>query len=445
MKPRQSMVLAAALLVLTLTHCQTATELLRSASPTLTHGPVVGAVTPSSATVFVRTSAGAAVKLIYGQAPDLKDATTSPEKLTDASTDFTTKITLTDLVPSTIYYYNVMVDGALQPASPYPRFKTFPPEGQSVPLKLVVLTDFGTNGSSQLPVAHHVNTFKNAAGENPDLVIIGGDFAHSNDTTLEQKRNLFKLNYSLHSPAADLDDFVLKILREYPVAHMWDDHDMGANNADKTYPYKDLTRRVLQEYFPVYDLGPDGDYQSFSYGQVEFFLLDSRSQRTPNSEPNGPGKSMLGAGQLQWLEDGLLRSTATWRFILTPVVFNPTTPKEDSWYGFAYERQQIVNFIKDHSIRGVILISGDLHAGAIDSGAHSDFPEMLVPGPNLANCLTSPGTGEWSVGYYGSPKRGGRPCNGYGVVTVTTNPDTVTLAVKNTEGVTQLEYTVNQP
>ena len=445
MRQRQYVAFAAALLVLTLTHCQTATSALRSAGPTLTHGPVVGAVTPGSATIFVRTSAAAAVKLVYGHTPDLKDAITSPEKMTDASADFTTQITLTDLVPSTLYYYNAVVDGAQQLASPYPQFKTFPPEGQSVPFKFVVLTDFGTNGSSQLPVSNHVRTFESAAGENPDLVIIGGDFAHSNDTTLEQKRNLFKLNYSLHSPAADLDDFVLKILSKYPVAHMWDDHDMGANNADKTYPYKDLTRRVMQEYFPVYDLGPDGDYQRFSYGQADFFLLDSRSQRTPNSEPDGPGKSMLGAGQLQWLKDGLLHSTATWRFILTPVVFNPTTPKDDSWHGFATERQQIVNFIKDNSIRGVILISGDLHAGAIDSGAHSDFPEMLVPGPNLANCLTSSGMGEWSVGYYGSPKRSGPPCNGYGVVTVTTNPDTVNLAVKNTEGVTQLQYSVNHP
>ncbi len=413
----------------------------------LTHGPVVGAVTDTTARVFARTNQGAEVNLRYGRAADLREASQARQS-TSAGHDFTTIISLATLEPATVYYLDIVVNGVSQLAFPYPQFKTFPPLGAPVSFRFVILNDFGETGSTQPPVPYKVATFKNADAEHPDFVIIGGDLGHNNMSTLSDKRQQFKDLYTIPSPANHNTDFVRRILDRYPVAHMWDDHDYGANNSNKTYPFKDLSYQVLNEYFPVYPLTPNGDWQTFSYAQADFFLLDSRSQRDPNAKPNGPLKSMLdgdhlgSVGQMEWLEQGLANSTALWKFIVSPIPFNSTLKKRDSWTGFRHERAQLVKFIQSHSISGVILLSGDAHIGALDDGTNSDFPEMLVPGPNLSKCATTRKPGMWSHGIYWSGPSKKPPCNGYGVVSVNANPSKVQLQVKNTDGNTQLDLTV---
>jgi alkaline phosphatase D len=419
----------------------------------LTHGPVVGAVTDTTARVFVRTSGSAEVKIRYGHAEDLSDAVESVAQQTVAEHDFTTIIPLTDLTPMTVYSVDVVVDGVPQLSVPYSHFKTFPVPGSNVSFKFVVLTDFG-----ELPGrldAQATPTFLNADAEQPDFVLIGGDFDHSNPdvpgddvTTRAFKRLMFK---RLYTPDAVMGDFVNLILRHYPVVHHWDDHDYGQDNSDKTYPHKQISLDVLQEYFPVYPVSQYGDWQQFTYARADFFILDSRSQRDPDIDPDDANKSMLDGdhlgqvGQWVWLKKSLSASTATWKFIISPVTFNPTVIKKDSWHAFQYERQKLVNFIKRKNMRGVVFISGDWHAGGLDNGANADFPELAVPPANLTppHCTSGGGTGIWSNGYWAYPGKGNQlECDGYGVVSVRTNPDRVFFAVKNEWGKTKLKMSI---
>lgn len=400
----------------------------------LTHGPVVGAVTPNTARVFVRTSAPAQVQVQYGTDANGAGAAQTAASATAAAHDFTAQLELTDLAPNTTYYLNILVNGAPAKFAPLPSFKTFPPANAATDFSFVVLTDFKKDFMKPFPV----ETFQHAAQENPAFVIIGGDFDHRGPKTLDAKRQMFK---DLYTPGGAAQDFVTQILDRFPVAHMWDDHDLGPNNADKTYGGIAMSLQVLQEFFPTYPLSAHGDYQHFSYGQTDFWLLDSRSQRDAATMPNSPAKSMLdgnhlGAdGQLEWLLNGLKNSTATWKFVLTPVVFNLTHEKEDAWYGFRGEHNKIVQFIRDNHITGVIFISGDSHFGAIDDGTNAAFPEMIVPPANIGGCVTTRSLGTWSEGIY-APKS----CPGYGVVHVTANPPQVTLEVKDQKGDTQVHY-----
>lgn len=417
-------------------------------SRVLTHGPVVGAVTDTQARVFVRTDRDAEVRLRYGRARDLNDGIDSDAQQTSGEHDWTAILPLANLQPDTVYFLDVLVDGVPQLKRPYPRFKTFPPQGTPTSFKFLILTDFGENGSSQPTVPGFFPTFENANQEQPDFVIIGGDFGHNNEKTLKGKRDQFKRLYQLHSPAGLYDPFVKKILRRYPVAHMWDDHDYGKNNSDKTYPGKALTYRVFNEFFPAYELPPLGDWQRFSYAQADFFLLDERSQRDPNDEKDGPSKSMLdgdelgATGQLEWLKQGLLDSKAVWKFIVTPVPFNPTLKKPDSWRRFRHERGKLLRFIRENSISGVILLSGDAHMGGLDDGTHAGLPEMLTPGPNLLYCATVSRPGVWSEGIYWTHSKG-PSCNGYGVVSVQADAPLVNLQVKDMFGNTRLELNVS--
>jgi alkaline phosphatase D len=150
------------------------------------------------------------------------------------------------------------------------------------------------------------------------------------------------------------------------------------------------------------------------------------------------GNNLGTAGQLQWLEDGLLRSTARWKIIFTSVVINPTTKFPDGWAGYQTEWNSLRDFIDNNTIQGVVFISGDLHLGAIDNGVQAGFPEMCVIQPNNpgGNCPTG-AFGVWSEGYYQDN------CTGYGLVKILQNPDRLRLQVKDEYGNLQISYTVS--
>jgi alkaline phosphatase D len=406
----------------------------------MTHGPVVGSVTASSAKVFVRTDQAATIVLRYGTDPDLGSYITSDSFQTDATSDFTKIIPLDSLATETPYYLNVMVNGVPQNLAPYPTFATFAPPSSSRDFKFIVLADFVTVDK----LTQSFQTFASAAAELPAFVFIGGDFDHRNPATLSDKRKMFR---ELYSPATPfMTDFVSTILRRYAIARQWDDHDSGLNNLDKNYPDWAVTQQVFQEYVPLYPLPlvTPGIWQSFSYAQADFFVLDCRSQRDPGLDPDGPDKSMLdgnnlgATGELEWLKNGLLTSTARWKIIFTSVVTNSTTKVNDAWGAYPTEWNALKSFITTNNIQDVVFIAGDLHLAAIDNGSISGFPEMCVPQPNAdrtGSCATG-ARGTWSEGYYDDT------CAGYGLVTVSQNPDRLILQTADQFGQIHLSYTV---
>lgn len=413
-------------------------------------GPLVGRVGPDRATIWARVDRSVSLSVRYSSDSALTGYTVSAPTILDALADYTAKIELTGLLPETTYYYDILIDGASVFRAPFPQFRTFPPVVQAEDFKVVKLTDFCCFDVYSPPPS---GAFAAASAEHPAFVLIGGDFDHRNPqgSNAEDARRLKRQMYrDLYARTPNTDGFVQGILRRYPVAHMWDDHDFASNNADKSYRFKAVSLDVLKEYFPTYDTGLHGDWQKFRYAQAEFFLLDSRSQRDHSKEPDGPRKSMLdgsdlrSVGQLRWLKDALRASSATWKFLVSPVVFNPTVPKDDGWTGYQREREELVAFIRSNRIRNVVVVSGDIHAGAIDDGQHSSFPEMVVPAANLApsdaSCLSAPGTGDWSIGSYGDNSVDS--CPGYGLITVLRDPDRVILEVKDETGRARLSHTV---
>src|SRR4030095_2934365 len=154
------------------------------------------------------------------------------------------------------------------------------------------------------------------------------------------KRIMFHDLYDSNAPF--MSDFVPLILRQFPIIHQWDDHDSGLNNLDKNYPNWNLTQQAFQENIPTYTLPSvsPGIWQKFSYAQVDCFVLDCRSQRDPENDPDDANKSMLdgnnlgATGELRWLENGLLSSTAVWKIIFSSVVTNTSTKFPDAWGGY---------------------------------------------------------------------------------------------------------------
>lgn len=409
----------------------------------MTHGPVVGGVTDTTAQIFMRTDQAASVSIRWSTDPTFATSQVSASFTTSVTNDFTKTIGLSNLPASTTIYLNPQVNGVGQiSGAPYPSFTTFPAPGSSKTFNFVVLTDFANTAI----LTEDIPSFAHAAGESPAFAFIGGDFDHRNPGSLSLKREMFRDLYSADTP--HMEDFVNLILRRMPIVHQWDDHDAGQNNCDKTYSKWNLSQQVFQEYVPSYPLPgvTPGIWQKFRYAQMEGFVLDCRSQRDPEDDFDGADKSMLdgnnlgATGELQWLKDSLLASTARWKVIFTSVVLNPTTKVPDGWGGYQTEWNSLKAFIDDNHITGVVFISGDLHLDAIDDGRNAGFPEMCVAPPGgieLGSYCSTDAPGTWSEGYYEGL------CAGYGVVSVLENPDRLELQAVDQFGTRQVVYTVN--
>lgn len=413
----------------------------------VTHGPYVSAVTESSAIVFVRVSGAALVWIVYSPDPTFGgNALRSAVHSATADSDFTVRIPLAGLQPETVYFYKVMINGKAQALSVAPRFRTAPTPDSLTDFRFAVFSD-AARWEGMRAMAYRA-----AAKDNPDFALQIGDLDHRDPglqplpIAIDNWRVMHR--DMLHDYAAG-QDLANAILPYTPFYHVWDDHDYGANNADRTAPWKAAATRAFKEYFPLPALpNPSGGlWYSFRFAQAEIFMLDLRSQRDPNDDPDGPGKSMLdGAvipnGQKEWLKSALLASAARWKLVVSSSVWNPNSKQVDSWYLFQNEQRELVQFIRDNGIQGVIILSGDLHTGgAIDDGTNSYFPEVSVPTTNVVmqeDC-TGGYCGSWSEGLIG-----GSVGNGYALITIlhddASGADRAVLQVKGEAGDLRLQY-----
>ena len=166
-----------------------------------------------------------------------------------------------------------------------------------------------------------------------------------------------------------------------PIAYMWDDHDYGPNDSDKTFPGREAARLTYQEYVPHYTLAAgSGDvpiYQAFTIGRVRFILTDTRSERTPKSAPDTSAKTMLGAAQKSWFKQQVLSANGVYPVIVwastSPWMADLPGSGDDNWAGYATERRELADFFEANEIKGLFMLSGDVHMVAIEDGRHNRY------------------------------------------------------------------------
>lgn len=159
------------------------------------------------------------------------------------------------------------------------------------------------------------------------------------------------------------------LLKAMPHYAIWDDHDYGPNNSSKDYVLKETSKKVFDAYWanPSSGMNGEGVYTKMSWADADFFLCDDRWWRSPDrmkDSVNGqrnPDKKMLGDVQMEWLKNSLLNSSAPFKFIVIGTqILNRASPYEKlSDYG--NELPQLMQFIADNRINGVLFITGDRH------------------------------------------------------------------------------------
>lgn len=143
---------------------------------------------------------------------------------------------------------------------------------------------------------------------------------------------------------------------------IWDDHDYGPNDSDRSYIYKDLTRKAFMDFWanPTYGRDNKGIYTEFRWADCQFLLLDNRYFRAPN-DLKGKDRTVLGKEQLQWFKDRLVNSNAHFKFVAIGGQFLNPSAVYENYANYEKERQEIIDFIHQHQIQNVIFLTGDRH------------------------------------------------------------------------------------
>ena len=171
-----------------------------------------------------------------------------------------------------------------------------------------------------------------------------------------------------------------RMMAAMPQYAIWDDHDYGPNDAGKSYILKEESRTIFKNYSlnPSYGEEGKGIYTQFNFSDVDFFLTDDRYFRSePGIADSADGKfsaskTFFGAVQMEWLKNALLNSSATFKIIVVgSQVLNPLN-KNECMRNYTYEQEQLLNFLSDHKISGVLFFTGDRH--------HSEIIKMERPG-----------------------------------------------------------------
>jgi alkaline phosphatase D len=117
-----------------------------------------------------------------------------------------------------------------------------------------------------------------------------------------------------------------------------------------------------------------------------------------------PARTMLGAAQERWLDEGLAQSKALWNVIAQQTLFAPAARKgdkgvlywTDGWDGYPAARERLLKSIVERRPSNPVVLSGDVHACyAADLHADPGRPDSPIVATELCGTsITSQGPSE---------------------------------------------------
>ena len=392
-----------------------------------------GAVTTDGFTVKVRPAdRGADPVLLVSESEALDSPLEFPAETRPREGGEVVTFRVTGLSPGTTYHYAVRQGDAVDRGRSG-RVTTFPAGAASFTFAFGSCARTGSNGM----------VWDRIREADPLFMLVTGDFHYENISTDDAAAMRKAYEKGLAAPAQQA------LWLQTPVVYTWDDHDFGGDGSDRTTPAREAVQAVYREYFPHYDLAARAEegpiYQAFTVGRVRFIVTDSRSERDPAGNPDGPGKSMLGKAQKDWFKAEVLAAKESAALMVwvnsVPWIAEPE-PGADHWGAYATERRELSDFLMASGIDNLVMLSGDAHMLAADDGSNNTFatggagPEFPVFHAAALDRRGSVKGGPYSEGAFPG---GGQ----FGLLTITDSgaPEvTVTFSGRDWEGTEVVGY-----
>jgi len=181
----------------------------------------------------------------------------------------------------------------------------------------------------------------------------------------------------------------------------WDDHEVKNDWNPESIADAQLAAafQAFFEHAPIVEATPRRIWRSARWGTTaEIFVLDCRSERKPSTILSD-SPEYISAAQMTWLKTSLAASPATFKIIINsvPITNMPNVwdaYPTDRWEAYGKQRTELLRFIDDSQIGGVLWLSGDFHLAFIShvstSGPGANQREVLAgPGAQSSNPLVS--------------------------------------------------------
>ncbi len=338
---------------------------LQAQSKYLQSGPMVGYSTMKEVMLTAQTTKQANVYFEYWNIKSPKKTYTTATVTTQKENAFMARVLADKLEPSNTYHYKLFINKK-EVTRPYRL------EFQSQPIWLwrgdAPDFTFATGSCAYIsekvydrpgkPYGSEYQIFESIYKVHPDFMLWLGDNTYLREADWNSKTGI-RYRYT-HTRSTPEMQAMLGSMHHYAI---WDDHDYGPNNSDRSYPMHQETEHMFKTFFAnpntIFDEGITGQFQ---WADCEFFLLDNRTWRTPNKRTDIEHHEILGERQIEWLLDALVNSYAPFKFVVIGGQFvNPLKHNESHANYAPEERFKIIKAIERLKINGVIFLSGDVH------------------------------------------------------------------------------------
>ncbi len=331
----------------------------------LQSGPMVGYSTMKEVQLWVQTTATAKVQFAYWDEDRPQKKYTTDEVISEKDKAFVVKLMADEVQPGKTYAYELLINGK-NITRPYRlQFQTQtlwhgreePPEISFVTGSCVYVNEPDHDRPGKGYGADY-GIFDNMLKEKPDFMLWLGDNTYLRPPDWNSRTGIYH-RYT-HTRSLPEMQALLGSVHHYAI---WDDHDYGPNDADRGFWNKDITEETFNLFWsnPNTNLtGKGGITGTFVWGDVQFFLLDDRTFRSPNGQKVGK-KELLGEAQLAWLKDAITFSRATFKIIAIGGQVLNTAAIHENYANYPEERERLLRIIQESEASGVLFLTGDRH------------------------------------------------------------------------------------
>lgn len=342
-------------------------------------GPLIGSVTPKSATawIFLPPETKASIVCIPNNAnAQAREVEFRPiDNPAGKAKGVPAKADITGLEPDTNYQYVIALNKKNE-LSLNGSFLTPPVTGTPHKFRMVL--------TSCMRIGQIQKSWNLVLKEKPAVHLTVGDTQYSDTTnpTVQWEHHIRYRRVPEHA----------RVLRHIPVYSMWDDHDYGPNNSDGTAKGKENSLQGWHQFWANPGAGTKetpGSFYRFSWGEVDIFMVDGRYHRSPDNAADDDKKRMLGDAQFAWLLDGLRTSKAKFKVIASGSTLHHS--KSDGWRIYTFSRHRLIDSIRKHRIPGVVYMAGDIHSSLVWEHHESErlgYPLVEVISSGVANSKT---------------------------------------------------------
>ncbi|QQR86412.1 MAG: alkaline phosphatase D family protein [Flavobacteriales bacterium] len=227
------------------------------------------------------------------------------------------------------------------------------------------------------PYGDGYQIYNSIADKKPDLMLWLGDNIYLREPDWDSRSGfLHRYTHTRSMPEMQ------RLLTTCPNYAIWDDHDFGPNDGDRSFVHAETSREMFRLFWPnptPEQPGVGGVGTQFSHADIDFFLLDDRSFRTRADLKSGEPQ-ILGTAQIDRLIEGLKFSKAPFKLVAVGGQFLNTVAQYENFANYPKERQAIIDRIQAEGITGVLFLSGDRH--------FTELSELTLPDGNIIRDLT---------------------------------------------------------